>query len=1635
MTDTLANLGALTTAQSALTSSSAVDDTVTNILAAQTAHSSVLTGAGAVTAELDGGNISAAQLAALQTLPGMTLHPNATSATLTIADTVQDLLMLTTAQKALVQATTLAGNDSATAAQLAQLAALPAFSHGTGHTLTVADTVANLGALTAAQHALATSVAVDDTLANVLTGLAAHSTVLSTAGLVTIELDGTGITIALAQSLLTLPGLHLHANGGNTSLIIADTMQHLSSGAATVTALGADGAVTVEPTDDHTILTAASAASLISAGLNPGSFTLAVSDTGSALSTVASQIFGQGFEAITVTAGAFAGTMTQLLDPTLHLSGDAIAQLTGSASGDVANAVALSLLPGFNIGSGATLAVHGSMASLIANAAVLEQFAGSILVTDTEIVSAQSATALAQIQATVGAAHFSLGGQFLVVSDTAQSLLGALIPSAVSLATGIGLSSDARINKSQALQFVDMGAKFSPSDFFITIADTASNLVSLASTPGNLMVVNGWGGGATLTADGSLDATDATTLAQIGGFYLGGHHLVISDTADDLLNPLYATGVTLATSVQLSQAATVSAAHVATLASLPGFGLGSHSLTVEDAPSALLAEFQGSTVPFASAVILSDNAAAWIVNAADAARLAGMPGFSAGSAGMQVYNSAPDILAPANAAGVAAASSVLLDAAAVVSVSQVEALEALHGFSPNGQSLTISDTETNLATLDSTAAALATSIQVLGSPDVSVDQYNALISSSAFLSGGNMVVISDTATALLTLVGQDLPHVSSIALQPSAAVPAAQAQSLSALPNLLTGSNLTISDSIANLVQTTIDGMQLLDAAGEQLAAQVAMNADGMITAAQGAMLASLGARFGNGGFHLTLEDTPANLLTAAVSLGPIMSQVTATVLASNGATPWTATLGQAAQLGNLPNFSAGVSGAVIQDSVTNILYPGNATIVGEVPAITLNGNATGGNSVNVAQAEALHGLSNFSLGAYQLNIMDGIGHLAALDAATAAMATSIQLQGSGLASVTQFNTIRSLPNYSNNGKLLVVNDTAANLQTLSGSLTLASEIMLSTNVGGLSAATAEQLASLPGFTTGIASMAIVDSAADLVAGGGSRPDDWAGEMAATSVTLNGLGGAVTAAQADDLALLGGRFSAGGNTLSISDSVANLVAAANAGGVALAGAVTLAGDEAAVSVANWARVSGLANFSKNTHSVTISDGAANLAAAAPALLAAADHVQLATGATLTVAAAEALTGIANFTANAAAPITIADTLPDLLALAANHNAILLASSIELSADALVTVAQLTALAALAQVLDVSRQRPRHHRRGQRPAPCRLPAGCDRRAGVLRDDRRRDAHPDAGRRAGATARRHRRQPACHRRRSGDAAVARQRAQRPGERPDAERRRERHRGAGDGARRGRPLHHRRPCTDRHRLGRGPAELQCRRRRHGDHARAVGIRRRGARRGPAAACPVRRQIRAGRAYDDRVRHRRSACHAQCAGDRAGQRLGAEHERHGQRHGRSGTRRTAGFLARYRRKPDRHRHLRRTDRAAGVDPVARHAGADILRHAQRRRSGRARRAVQLHAIGRHDRAGHHRRAVGCGQYRLAQRRAGRLRGHRLGKQPAGQCRHAASAAGQQRHVARRFAGGRGGFRDARRHGEFQPRHRGAGG
>ena len=1281
-----------------------VADSLSNLVAAAgTIATLAHTVRGLTSTMTDVETVTATQLAALPALPNFGVAPGNA---LILSDTILNLLALAPAVAAIATLTTLSQSGVASVAQLHSLVALPGFGQAGGPVLTVTDTLAHLAGLTAAEHQVAGAIIVRDTVANLV---AAHGLPVGTTGVVAL-LDGNTYTVAQAGALLALGGgLTLVPSGAATALQIADTSDNLATSSLAILALEADGPVSVtatdSPTNGKTILTATEAAGLIASTAG-----LSVTDTGSAVSVFASQIFGRGFQAITVTSGIFAGTEAQLLDPTLHfatvsgftsvlLSLPASAQLVGSAVASAAQLTAMSILPGFSVAPGASLTVADTVSALIGASSLASLFATAGQVTDSETVTAAGAAALAAIRDAVGAGNFSLGGNVVTISDDAANITNAVNARGVALAAAITLSVPSIINAPQAVSLVALGSVFSPGGSGITISDTAANLSALA---GSAATLNGWHAVVLLSADAALTVSAAQPLLAFTAFAAGTHHLTIADSATNLLSAGSAAALALAGTEQLSQAATVTAANAVALAGLRGFSTGGQTLTIADTPAHLAAlPVTVQTLATAETLVArtTGNAADFTISAAQLAALQALPNLSvAGFANsITVSDTAPALagLAPALAgttSGTLLSHVVpLLSVDAIVTAATANTLAHLPNFGLAGHGLVVSDTPAALLSPGVAAGlVIATSTGIAAPATVTVAGAMALAALHNFATNGNVLTIADTPANLLTLSNgvaalaaneRIAPY--SIANAADFTLTAGQLIALAAIPNLAIAGPFTVADTAANLVlleavfATAAPGSALLAARAVSTAV---LSADATLTAASLAALASL-PRLSLGGHALSVTDTPAALLAATPTALALATGVT---LAGN-ASPWTVSAFAADALASLPNFSTG-PGLTVSDSVGNLLAPSNAPGLAAATSVTIGRNAT----VTAAQATALHSIAGFTVGTHQLTISNGAAGLAGLDAGTAAMAIAIQLSGGSVVTASQLHALQGLPNFNTNGNALVVSDTAANLLTLVGGNTaLASVIVLQANAT-LTADQAEALATLPNFSTGAAHIAILDSVAHLlqVTGTGPLPDDWAGEIAASTITLNG-NATVSAAQATELAALGGRLVLGGHVLSVSDTAANLLSAVNAAGLALAATVTLSVPEANLPAATATALAGIAGFSKGGNSVTVGDSAANLAFAGNAGgVALADHIQLNAATTLSAASAKALIGMTNFQVNTSAPVSIADSLIHLLHLGtstpANNNATLRATPIGLSDDTVATVAQLAALSALPQ---------------------------------------------------------------------------------------------------------------------------------------------------------------------------------------------------------------------------------------------------------------------------------------------------------------------------------------------------------------
>lgn len=1255
---------------------------------------------GLTTAMTDFLSLSAAQLTAASALPHFGV---AAGGGIILSDTVANLLALSPSVAALAIMSNLTQSGSVTLAQLATLVALPQFDRA-GHALTVTGSLTEFAAFTSAQQATVSGVIVRDSVAHLLA--AAHMPNGMTD--IIALLDGNTYTVAQATALLNLGGnLSLTASGSATALLISDTSANLTAATATLSALEAEGPVTVTSTDGSplpgSVLTAAVAASLATSTTG-----LLVSDTGAALSAAAGHIFGRGFSSITVTSGVLAGTAAQLLDPTLHFGGQssgtpsgtpsgipggnlvllsalvpASAQLVGNTASTVPQLIAMSILPNFSLASGATLAVSDTIAALAGSAGLVGAYATSVLATDSETVTAAAATALAGIRSAIGAGNFSLGGHIATVSDDAANIANTANASGIALAGAVTLSVASIVTAAQAATLLGLGSVFSVNGLSLTIVDTAAHLATLTSSSTTL---NNWGAQVQLSTDATLSVAGAQTLMGFTGFSVGSHHLTLSDTAANLLASGAAPAEVVASAVVLSQPATVTVASANVLFGLHGFSANGQAVTIADTPAHLVAMGTGTLAIGTTETIVArtdGNAADYILSAAQLAVLRAMSNLSmSGFANTITLSETAQVLAGLAPAFSAAPTGSLLthvvpvlQADAVVTATTATTLANLPNFGLGGHGLTVLDTPANLVSSGVTAGiAIATSTGISGAAIVSVAMANSLAALHGFAAGGNPLSIADTPIALLSLS----PSVAGLAANEQVVpysnlnaagfiLTAAQLQTLAAIPNLTLAGPITVSDTAANLIlleavfAAAAPGSAILAAAG---ASNAALSANATVSATSLHALAALPG-FNLGGHSLTVSDTPSALLAAPP---PDLGKATSVVLASAGA-PWTVSAGAAEALVSLPHFGAG-PGFIVSDSVGNLLAPANAGGLAGASSVTIGADVT----VTAVQATALHGIAGFTPGTHHLTIANGAAGLVNLDSNTAAMATAIQLSGSGVLTVAQFQAIAALPNFSLNGSTLSVADTAAHLLTLTGSLSLIATTAL-TVAATVTADQAEALSALPRFSAA-AGLTVADTAAHLL-----NAADAAGLALAGAVTLTA-DAIITTAQAMTLDQLGTRFSNGGHTLTIADTPTAL--AAGAGWGSIAGQISgysLASHTGpwTISAAAATALESLPNFNAGP-GFTVSDSVGNLLAPANATgLAGASSVVLAADATVAAWQADALHSIAGF-GLASHQLTISDAVRGLANLSSGGAA--MATAIQLAGNGLATVAQLHALQGL-----------------------------------------------------------------------------------------------------------------------------------------------------------------------------------------------------------------------------------------------------------------------------------------------------------------------------------------------------------------
>ena len=1287
-----------------------VSDTLANLLANISAITTLKTSVtGLVATMTNSPTVAASDLTGILAIPAFRVL---TGQTLTVSDTVVNLAAITTQQAAIVQAAGLSQADTATVQQLVKLLALPGFTKSVDRPLTVVDTLANVGTVTSQGRAAAGGIVVADTMGHLL---AASSLPTGVTG-VRVLLDSNAYTVAQGAALLTLLGqgktLSLAGSGNATDLKIQDTLVHLTSAQATLSALAGAGSISILPTDANGTFTAAVAASLSNVpGFDPADYTLSVADTGAALSAVATQIFGHGFATITVTTGKFSGLLIQLLDPALRFSPTqsgnnpppaATAELSANATINAEQSVRLGHLPGFAIGAGVVLTLSDTMLNLIAAARAGGMAATDIVVTNAPPLSAADAATLANMREVIGPNHFNMGSNVLVIDDLASEIADPANARGISMATTVRLSDDSIINATEAMALANLGSKFQVGGFSVVIFDTVAHLTSLAQSSSATAAVNGWGSLVLLSNDATLSLAATQVLATLNGVANAARHITISDIAANLIasdtSPMLHSGI----QIRLSADATVSVADMAKLVTMPTLSLNGHALVVRDTPEhlATLAAFAAQLATSVQVVTKTlGNVAEFTIDAAELRLLANLSHLSNTNLTdtIVVLDSAQAL---AGIASIFSGSSnnplrghVTLSLAgnAVLDVASAIALAATNSVSLNGRSLQVLGTPTELVSSASAQAlALATQVGLSVTAVLSVEDAALVVGVPHFTDGAQAILIRDTPANLLTLSQTVVPHASQLWVTSQTSsnlsqfhLTAADVTALAALgtqrPLSFAGFSgvITVEDTAAHLVALSEafqaaapgSGLSMIHAASHvRLSAEATVNVTGLE-----ALLAL--PEFDLHGHPLILVDSPERLLSLSAQDVTAMSAIHL----GNTVNAWVVSAADAMRLVALPNFSAGTPGMRVSDTAQEILDPHHTAGVSAAIAVVLTADAV----VSANAAVFLHGLSGFSAGTHTLTIRDTAATIAALDPDVAAMATSVEVLDGAPISVALFVELRDVQHLAAEAGSFTVSDTAEHLLSLvGGDLSLLGQTSLS-GPATVTAEDAADLASLPHFGIGDRTLTVTDTAEHLLqtTGQSQVPDFWAGVMLGTQVRLSA-DATITMAQARTLGELGLRFANNGHALIVEDVPSQLQSPSGWSGIAgqITGFHLLDTSQPwTVTAATAAKLSSLVGFDDGS-GMAVVDTVGNLLAPANANgLTAAVSVAPLGDITVTVAQAVGLQQIQDFSLGGHT-MTISDGGGKLATL--DSNTIALASSIKLGGSSLVTVAQFDILRGL-----------------------------------------------------------------------------------------------------------------------------------------------------------------------------------------------------------------------------------------------------------------------------------------------------------------------------------------------------------------
>jgi hypothetical protein len=647
---------------------------------------------------------------------------------------------------------TLSAAGTLSASQAEQLGLLGSKMHLGGYALTVSDSLANLAAsANTAGVALATSVAVVDAAYNLLAAPLSRFTHVASVTLV----GAPTLSVAEINHLLLLPHF---AIGSSATVTLSDTAGNINTAIAT-NPPWFHAVSTIDVQLDSTGV-GAYAASLLQAAIAAGKHVSFVPSGGNTALVIDATVQNIAANAASLAALAthvtLAYTLAGAATPVTAAYGAALEGLAGFAShlsavtvSDTAANVAAHASTLFGQGFAAIDVTSGTLATTAANL-----LASNLQLQGASATLSASATLTAAQAATLTSLHgFTLGHNVtLTVQDTMAHLL-ALSNATLAYVTTTELvaGSSITISVAQAASLAGLTG-FTNSGASITVADTIANLQGS----------NAWVSVAT--------ATD------------------VVDTAANILANASLALVTGAAAVSLSAGATVSAAGLTTLDSLPHFSRGTYTLIVADTAANLAANY-AAVDAIASVAEVSGTST---VNASQAEALATLPTAPILLNGAQLIigDTYANIIASGNTAGYALATGFSiadsganlataaghnwgsitpyyqLNQASTVTAAQLTTLEDLgNNFTTNFYAITLADTIADVLALNSTIRNAAASIVITDiAADITTGDLNTLkndelsVPLSIKITDSNRVSVSTATYSADTAIIDDIVY-------------------------------------------------------------------------------------------------------------------------------------------------------------------------------------------------------------------------------------------------------------------------------------------------------------------------------------------------------------------------------------------------------------------------------------------------------------------------------------------------------------------------------------------------------------------------------------------------------------------------------------------------------------------------------------------------------------------------------------------------------------------------------------------------------------------------------------------------------------------------------------------------------------